>query len=167
MFGLNPAEDIGGELVIPSDCGVITGSGVWLSFWLMEKAKNHSNGKSRNRKRKTTDPCVVSDQKVTSSPPIPASLESRSDFLIFPDRGSHFRLLKSRNWKAVNDYWHSITQSGVVPDWISSPSSHSYGVTDLDAIHRCAIDEMDLFGKNIQRKTYAVRIGYAGSHYQV
>jgi hypothetical protein len=135
-----------------------------------ETSQNHSNGKSRNRKRKKNDSCndsigeeVHEDPLLSSSPKISAV----NDFLIFPDRGSHFRLLKSRNWKAVNDYWHSITQSGRVPVWISSPSGHSYGVTDLEAIHQCALDEMELFGKNIQRKTYAVRVGYAGSHYQV
>jgi hypothetical protein len=89
-----------------------------------------------------------------------------NDFLIFPDRGSHFELFKNRDWGAIDDYWLSITKSGIVPDWISNPP-HSYGVTDLKAVHECGRDEIALFGKNIARMTYAVRVGYAGSHYQV
>ena len=116
-----------------------------------------------------TSPEVDHGSVVHKDDPMPSIIPSiiKNDFLIFPNRGSHFRFLKSRNWEAINNYWHSITHSGIVPDWISSPSSHSYGVTDLQAIHQCALDEIELFGTNIQRKTYAVRVGYAGSHYQV
>lgn len=91
---------------------------------------------------------------------------AQNDFLIFPERGSHFGLFKHRNWQAVKDYWHSITKSGVIPCWISNPD-HGYGVTHLQPLHDCGHDEYELYGRTITRKTYVVRIGYAGSHYQV
>jgi hypothetical protein len=94
------------------------------------------------------------------------SMTGKDDFLSFPERGSHFELFKNRDWEAVNDYWLSITKSGFVPDWIANPP-HSFGVTNLKAVHECGRDELALFGKNIARMTYALRVGYAGSHYQV
>ena len=83
-------------------------------------------------------------------------------FLAHPDKFSHASFFRDRNWKVPELFWNSLIKNKGLPNWVLGDST--YGVADLQAVHDCA--QVELSNPRNQRKTFAVRIGYAGTAYQ-
>lgn len=84
-------------------------------------------------------------------------------FLSNPNKFSHQSFFRDRNWKLVESFWCSLIKTKNLPSWVHG--SENYGTADLQAVHNCALDELN--NPRNKRKTYAVKLGYAGTSYQV
>jgi hypothetical protein len=84
-------------------------------------------------------------------------------FISNPNKFSHQLFFRDRNWKMVENFWLALIKSKKLPSWVRGDGR--YGMADLQAVHDCAWEELN--NPRNKRKTYAVKVGYAGTAYQV
>lgn len=81
----------------------------------------------------------------------------------YQDRASHIHFFESRNWTIVSEFWRKILSLREMPSFVNG--YEQYGVSDLAAIHAVGLMEFQSGDPRFKRQTFALRIGYDGSHY--
>ena len=80
-------------------------------------------------------------------------------------RKSHFEIFGSRDWTKIDNFWGKCQISDNLPTFVAG--SGQYGVTNLEVLHRAGLQQFNSSNPRYKRKTFAVRIGYQGSKYDV
>ena len=88
-------------------------------------------------------------------------------FKIHPERNSHSDFFASREWNAIDKFWGRHMVADFLPPFITESAFPAYGVTNLDAIHETGLAQFSSSDARFRRKTFAIRIGYLGSKYEV
>jgi len=80
-------------------------------------------------------------------------------------RTSHSEFLNNRNWDVIRKFWKSIFHRNQFPKYVSP--SEGYGLSDIRIVNDIGL-QGEFFSKDpryLNRKTYAMTIGYQGSEY--
>ena len=84
-------------------------------------------------------------------------------------KSSHTSFFLNRNWDAINRVWRHCVATGSLPKELETGSVYDYSDCDLREIEANG-EEGEFVSKDsryINRKTYALRIGYDGTKYSV
>jgi len=90
----------------------------------------------------------------------------------FNNRFSHQIFFETRDWTCISSFWSRVLRLEVLPDFIfvkeeiKEINDGFYGVTDLFKIHQLGLNEFSGMNPRYKRQSFAMRIGYNGSHYQ-
>ena len=85
-------------------------------------------------------------------------------------RSSYKSFFLNRNWNVINKFWGEMLLTDNLPPFIIGDSEiDGYGINSIDRINKIGLEgefkSKDL--RYIYRKTYAMRIGYLGTEFNV
>jgi len=97
-------------------------------------------------------------------------LISRDRLFSKSTRSSYKSFFLNRNWDVINKFWGEMLLTDDLPPFIIGDSKiDGYGINSIDRINKIGMEgefkSKDL--RYIYRKTYAMRIGYLGTEFNV